>query len=113
MVHRCNFSESNRYTNINQKQTEMKKKFLMGAYVLAIYAIVIMVMLTSCSHQEARPPVSTEMSKDLLNSEYLGRVGQGTRGDFDLYRFEVDGVIYIVGSEYNGGMALIDKIEKP
>jgi hypothetical protein len=98
----------------------MKKKFLMGAYVLAIYAIVIMVMLTSCAPQSENtgnviidPPTSIEMSKETLKSEYLGRVGEGTRGDFDLYRFEVDGVIYIVGSEYKGGMALIDKIEKP
>jgi hypothetical protein len=84
------------------------------AYLYTFIVCVIIAMLTSCAGPqcEKRPPVSTEMSKDPLNSEYLGRVGQGTRGDFDLYRFEVDGVTYIVGSEYNGGMALIDKIEK-
>lgn len=90
-----------------------KKTFLMASYTLAIYLIVIGSLFTSCgSPTQAEPQPTTTVSNSPLNAEYLGNVGKGHRGDFSVFRFEVDGVTYIVASEYNGGMALIDKIDK-
>jgi hypothetical protein len=77
--------------------------------VILSVSFILSVVFVSCD-ESSQPVVVVQ---DKLKSELLGKVGLGHRGNFSVFRFEVDSVIYIVGSEeYNGGLSLIDKIEK-
>lgn len=65
---------------------------------------------SSCrSHKTSCGSHSTERRVP-LNAEFLGHVG-GTN-DFDVYKFEVDSMVYIVGVDYGTGVTLIDKNRK-
>lgn len=86
----------------------MKKNLAMGAYTALIYVIVLSWIFSSCSRPERHQveEVKTNISNS-CNWEYLGRIGAGHRGDFDLFKFEVNGKTFIAGSEYNGGLDIV------
>lgn len=86
----------------------MKKNLAMGAYTALIYVIVLSWMFTSCGrpNRQSIEEVKTQLPHS-CNWEYLGTIGKGHRGDFSLFRFEVDGKTFIAGSEYNGGLDIV------
>ena len=96
----------------------MKRNASIGmAYLYTMLVVTAILVLSSCTsrsqrEEEWRKTESVTVSTDPLNSKFLGRVGTGNRGDFSLFKFEVDGVTYIVASEYGGGMTLVDKIRQ-
>ena len=82
----------------------MKKMLVLSVVVFFV------AMLTSCSTN--KPLKATEVKPLDLNWECLGAVGGNERGSFNVFKFDIDSVTYIVCSEYNGGMTLIDKFKK-
>jgi hypothetical protein len=88
----------------------MKKKIAMGAYVALVYGIILSWMLTGCTSgipERADRGTYPEPEVHACDWEYLGRIGRGKRGDFDLFKFTVDGKTFIAGSEYEGGLDII------
>ncbi len=78
--------------------------------ILVLFVGALLVFSMSSCNEKAQKDFTKKQDK--LESEWVGNVGRGYRGDFNVFKFKVDGITYLVASESNGGMTLLDKSKK-
>jgi len=76
-----------------------------------IFLSIAILVLISCKSNESPNPVDLVENNSVdsdLDWQFIIRVGTRS-SSFDVYKVTIDSNVYIIGSEYKGGMMVIDK----
>lgn len=83
-----------------------------------IFIVILIGLSFGCANKKeqltnknADKVVVVKPERKLKNIEHLGNVGRGWHA-FQVYTFEYDSVVYVVASEHEIGLTLLDKKKK-